>query len=182
MQMVKCANCQFPMSRDANTCPKCNYPRPENLGNCRVCGTVLAYSQHRYRSASISNTVVNGNSVGGGSYIRHVPCPKCGEPKPLRMFFDSGFGKLVQYGLGIPALFIMFVVAMNPASMGISDKKAMHFAALLHISANQYHHIAAFLHTAKLNDTWRTVVFVLGLAFFAVLFVRVRYRRLMRSR
>ncbi len=108
--MMNCAKCNGLMSRNAKTCPQCQHPHPLNLGHCRVCGTVLAHTAHRYRMHySSPGTVVNGNTVGGGggSFIFHAPCPQCGEPKPLRQFTDTGIGKLLYLLATIAAVWLL---------------------------------------------------------------------------
>jgi hypothetical protein len=107
---VKCTKCAATMAKDASGCPSCGAPAPWNLGSCRTCNAPLARSQHRYKSHYTYVSVSNGNGgTRGGSFWQHTPCPKCGDPRPLREFIDTPLGKLFSYG-GIFAGFIGMLV------------------------------------------------------------------------
>ena len=90
--MTECVKCNASMAKSADGCPKCGFPAPRNLAYCRTCNQVLARTRYRYRAYSASTVIINGNSVGGSSSIVHVPCPNCGEKKPLRQFTDTALG------------------------------------------------------------------------------------------
>jgi hypothetical protein len=133
MRMTHCAKCQAPMSKNAWTCPKCAYPPSWNLGKCRSCDTVLANSNHRYSTRSRS-AVVDGNSVGARKLIMHLPCPNCGEQRPLLKLWDRGLIKFLYYLLCIPVIFIMFLVMLSPNGLGLPGWLADHITKFLHIT------------------------------------------------
>lgn len=103
MGTIKCANCDNMLSKQAETCPKCSYPHPKNLGHCRICNAALAVSQHRYLSSG--HTIFKGSSKIK-TFVAHMPCLGCGEPKPLRKFQDTGVAKFVRYVFVLPAALI----------------------------------------------------------------------------
>lgn len=92
MNTIACEKCSATISSAAKECPKCWHPTFRNRGNCRVCGTILARSRHRYEA--YSNYVVNG-TTSSNKHIRHLPCTNCGEPMPLRQSTDTFFGQMV---------------------------------------------------------------------------------------
>jgi len=109
MGMKKCKNCGKSISSNASRCPGCAKPT-SNLafGKCRACGQVLEHSRHRFY-ASGGVVVVNGNSASSRTLI-HVPCPNCGEPKPLRYFItDTCLGKLLGVFVFVPGLLLLVV-------------------------------------------------------------------------
>jgi hypothetical protein len=117
--MVECVKCQSPMAKSADECPKCRYPVPRNVAHCRLCKEFLARHRHRYVGYSASTVVVNGNSVGGSSFWVHIPCPHCGEKKPLRKFTETFVGKLAFVGaIVIPGAILYYVFS------AIADHKA----------------------------------------------------------
>lgn len=78
---INCEECGATLSNAATECPHCEYPTPKNQGHCRSCNATLAISEHRYKV--YSDRVVDGTTSSRGSIV-HIPCPNCGEPKPLR--------------------------------------------------------------------------------------------------
>jgi len=91
-KLIACRNCKAMMSRLARFCPACGSPHPLNIGHCRICKTMLPYSEYRRPPPQSSQVVVvvsgsgstSFGSSGGGFRVTHIPCPKCGEPEPLR--------------------------------------------------------------------------------------------------
>ena len=116
---IPCDECGAPMSRNALTCPRCRHPARKNRESCRVCGTLLPVSQHRFIDSAHAVSVVNGQ---GGTvarrYIAHRSCPTCGEPRPLLRFVDTAGGKALGVagfvsGLIFPLLLWAFVHDKN---------------------------------------------------------------------
>ena len=88
MSIIACEKCGNQKSINAEECPHCHY-RPVKspvMAPCRACGTLLDKAVHRhYEQFSYMR---HGSSFTGRRLV-YEPCPKCGEPKPLRSFFWS---------------------------------------------------------------------------------------------
>jgi len=97
--LVRCANpnCDAKVHRKAMECPKCGTPSADvqamrarygRKAACKSCKTPLVISQHVSRYVGYSNAVVRGTTVGSysGTDWDNVPCPSCGDPRPLKSF------------------------------------------------------------------------------------------------
>lgn len=102
MTMIPCPKCGAALSPSAEKCPHCGEAlgKPQNTDRqpCRVCGTLLDVSKHRYRIYWTSGYTASENISGDidirkntSSSIHHVPCPHCGEPEPLRNYWTETF-------------------------------------------------------------------------------------------
>lgn len=94
MNTTTCKNCNNTISKEADVCPKCNTPTytPAKIyAECRVCGEKLLRDSYRTMCTVLGNRhVEKGNKWGGAfCYIKHTPCPKCGDPQPLKCFWDT---------------------------------------------------------------------------------------------
>jgi hypothetical protein len=167
MGMTTCKNCGKGVSKNASVCPACSTPTgPSNLrmGKCRTCGHPLEHSGHRYYRYA-TGIVVNGNTTGRRVLV-HVPCPNCGEPKPLRYFFtDTAIGKV-----GGLIMILVFV----PLLMSLPDYLDKH--GYLNYGKDQFRKDP---HTFYIEAT---VVSLLVLLPFVILFFRARARDLARRR
>ena len=116
MALVNCESCGKEISDQAKKCPHCeNVPKAVRgiQAPCKQCGTMLHMNEHVTTAYSSGPAVVrDGNSVAGGShYLSHKPCPKCGEPEPLKgvvkvkgqMLFPQLFMMLGMLIVGIVA-------------------------------------------------------------------------------
>lgn len=129
--------CGKPISGEAVSCPHCGaitereqQKQLKNLGRqlpCHICGELLYENKHRIRDISSTpssgptgaTTTIIGNSAsttfhGTGSMntlsITHVPCPKCGEPKPLRLLGDI---PIIGGLLGFFGTILFFVILLG---------------------------------------------------------------------
>lgn len=109
--LVNCRECGKIYSRNSLVYPQCGNnrnQRPASMAPCRVCGALLQKNKHRYLSGSITNTIskidVNTGNVtyGVSAWHEHVPCSKCGEPKPLRRLVDVMGGPLASVWITFP--------------------------------------------------------------------------------
>ena len=119
MALVKCANCSASMSADAEKCPKCkarNGRKPAKMMACRVCGAMLEKAVHRQYSMSAGG-VYKGTTQYTASLV-HVPCPRCGEPKPLMRPYDEEHAKLLLGGPAILAAAFWVVAGVRWFSEG----------------------------------------------------------------
>ena len=103
MVLVKCRNCSAQLSPNAKACPNCGQPaKPVNLERCRACSTLLDPTIHR--PVELASGVKDGTTTNH-YYTRHVPCPKCGEPKPLASAWETPLGNIAVYVI-IPILLV----------------------------------------------------------------------------
>jgi hypothetical protein len=72
--------CNNTLSTTAKACPKCHHPTKPKLGHCRICDSVLDVDRYRYRTTS---SYIRDGNTQYRSHTVHVPCPECGELKPL---------------------------------------------------------------------------------------------------
>jgi hypothetical protein len=83
------------------------------MASCRECGASLQKSAHKSITKHYGTFLVNG-SMASSSWVTvsHVPCPNCGEPKPLQSLIDTWYGKLILYPLMAVAIFASFVMGL----------------------------------------------------------------------
>ena len=95
--LLNCPNCNKPMSKNARQCPHCftlnkvsKNIHKTDLVPCRICGTPLVRSEHRYAD-HYTDDIIRGGSTHRRKIgrMRHEPCPNCGEPQPLKRFSDA---------------------------------------------------------------------------------------------
>jgi hypothetical protein len=107
MAVPVCMKCGNPRSKGARVCPSCGHIDDKYLAPCRVCGTLLESAAYRISGVATSHTIYRGNSqVFSFPYYTHRLCPKCGEPKPLRRFYDTVIGKAVFW----PSVFLLAIL------------------------------------------------------------------------
>ena len=103
MALVKCKNCSTELSAKAKSCPNCGQKtKPAKLRHCRACSTLLDPSV--YNPVLLATGVSNGTTTAH-HFRGHVPCPKCGEPKPLAMTIKQGIIAFVAGPLSFLWLF-----------------------------------------------------------------------------
>lgn len=111
--IVKCLHCGREHSSNLQFCPSCykqsqlNEDQIErekekfdkkNKAPCRVCGEMLYTSYHRSISSETISRMVDGTEQFSTVHTVHYkPCPKCGEPEPIKLLRDMGFGRLISY-------------------------------------------------------------------------------------
>ncbi len=83
--LTKCPSCGNKISQNAKTCPHCKcvieaFRKPE-MKPCRSCGTPLAVKEHHAMVYKSDPKILDRSPVS--SHIRHTPCPRCGDPRPL---------------------------------------------------------------------------------------------------
>jgi predicted RNA-binding Zn-ribbon protein involved in translation (DUF1610 family) len=79
--LIKCRKCGADFSIRANRCPKCNNPSFSVVtAKCRSCGKAIIRSEHLRKETS--SYVHNGSTQYRSHYV-YLPCPHCGDPKPL---------------------------------------------------------------------------------------------------
>lgn len=102
MSIAVCKHCNHTISKDAEICPKCKKPTfslPEIYSNCRACNEKLLQDQYRQMCSILGNKHVDkGNKWASAfCYIKHIPCPKCGDPKPLMCFWDTLLAEILVF-------------------------------------------------------------------------------------
>lgn len=113
--LITCEKCKAQIAKSAGICPQCGTPAKWNLGNCRTCACSLAISRHRYIDYVRTVSVVGG--VGGTrthAFIQHIPCPQCGEKRPLQQFVDTPLAKVLAVIGIIAGALAMLVLAGLP--------------------------------------------------------------------
>lgn len=61
-------------------------------------------------------------------YIRHIPCPNCGEPKPLKCFWDTLLAELLVFLLvfcGGMMAFICFTILAGLSSLSLNPDQSL---------------------------------------------------------
>jgi ribosomal protein L40E len=99
MDLIKCGSCTAAISPGADKCPKCgarNERKPVETMACRVCGSGLEKAAHRKGSVYYGG-VYKGSTQYKWSVV-HLPCPHCGEPKPLWRPYDETHDKFMLLG------------------------------------------------------------------------------------
>ncbi len=113
MALVKCRNCSAQVSTTAETCPNCGQKtKPVKLRPCRACSALLDPSVH---APSLLATGVSNGTTTAHYYTHHVPCPKCGERKPLAMTITQ---KLFAFLIGPLTLLWLFWEVRAPHGFG----------------------------------------------------------------
>ncbi len=100
MNKTTCRHCGNLISKAAEICPKCNkatYTAPEVYGSCRVCGEELLCDRHREMCSILGRKHTGRGRLGMFCYIRHTPCTKCGEPAPLKCFWDTIIAEILVF-------------------------------------------------------------------------------------
>jgi len=116
MALVKCGNCSADMSANAQTCPRCGRPaKAVKFEQCRACSTPL--DPRLYRPTELVGSIKDGTTTAR-NYARHVPCPKCGEPKPLASVLESPLGFVLVY-LIVPTLLVWGVWIVFTKQIGL---------------------------------------------------------------
>ena len=113
MALVKCRNCSGQLSSGAKNCPKCGQPRkPVKLEPCRACSAPL---DPRVYAATHTGTAIQNGTSTTTTFTHHVPCPKCGEPKPLALTIRE---KTTMFVAGPLALLWLFWEMRAPHGFG----------------------------------------------------------------
>lgn len=118
MSLVTCEKCGAQVSKNADSCPRCNHDisgwRTKVLETamrkspCRVCGEMLMLRSHRNVSSTSYTRWVDGTSFQRTRFtITYTPCLRCGEPEPLILFGDKIIHKLL-FVLPFPLGFGLF--------------------------------------------------------------------------
>lgn len=83
--LTKCPSCGNKISQNAKTCPHCTcvietFRKPE-MKPCRSCRTPLAVKEHYAMIYKSDPKILDRSPVS--AHVKHTPCPRCGDPRPL---------------------------------------------------------------------------------------------------
>ena len=90
-------------------------PEPEDFGRCHACGAGLRVEDHYYletRSHEDSHRDSGSAEHGVSLELRwvHLPCPHCGEPRPINALRHTWRQVALMFGFG--ALVLAFLAAI----------------------------------------------------------------------
>lgn len=95
--MVKCPDCGKKISKNAMICPHCKCSiaafRKLETKPCRVCGAPLLVKDHLSVEYKSTPWIIDRSSVT--EYLKHTPCPQCGEPRPILQAQESSWSKKI---------------------------------------------------------------------------------------
>ena len=124
MSLVACVQCAKEISKNAESCPHCGFIVSEKARKaaseasqkipCRACGTMLLLNEYRKPRHNFWTIWVEGTSyTKSSSNIDCLPCPQCGEPKPLMLFGDKAIHKILYFLLLVLILGIINVLGFT---------------------------------------------------------------------
>lgn len=76
------------------------------MSPCRTCG--LGLEREKHRKVGYSSAMVNG-STQTSSWVYHVACPKCGDPKPTPWQLSDAHNKVEIIAAVTGVLFFLIV-------------------------------------------------------------------------
>ncbi len=89
-KLINCPSCGKPKSStDGAVCPHCRHGANTHVpvpGQCRVCQKPLVVQEHLYKQWVGGGPSIAGNKIfqsGGHWRVERIPCPYCGEPRPI---------------------------------------------------------------------------------------------------